>query len=172
MTALSWYAVYTKPFWEKKVADLLTVAGIESYCPLQKSERQWSDRKKIIYTPLFRSYVFVHVNEKTIPCVKQVTGVVYFVNFLGRPAAIRDVEIDTIKKFHNEYENIEVKKADFAIHDNVRIIGGPLMNLEGNVISVGSKTVEVYLPSFGYVMSAKIEKHNLVRNMQAGGNLS
>ena len=57
----NWYAVYTKPRWEKKVAGLLERKGIESYCPLNKVQRQWSDRKKIVMEPLFQSYVFVHV---------------------------------------------------------------------------------------------------------------
>jgi len=44
--AVKWHAVYTKPCWEKKVANLLELKKIEHYCPLQKVYRQWSDRKK------------------------------------------------------------------------------------------------------------------------------
>jgi len=59
----NWYAVYTRPKWEKKVAELLSRKRIENYCPLHKSIKQWSDRKKTIFEPLFNSYVFVHVDE-------------------------------------------------------------------------------------------------------------
>jgi hypothetical protein len=48
-----WYAVYTRPRWEKKVAEILTDKKIENYCPLNKVVRQWSDRKKIVHEPLF-----------------------------------------------------------------------------------------------------------------------
>ncbi|MEI9958604.1 MAG: transcription termination/antitermination NusG family protein [Ferruginibacter sp.] len=58
-----WHAVYTKPRWEKKVAALLEARGIEYYCPLNKVVKQWSDRKKVVLEPLFKSYVFVHVEE-------------------------------------------------------------------------------------------------------------
>ncbi|URM37362.1 hypothetical protein LLY39_01890 [Flavobacterium anhuiense] len=43
---MNWYVVYTKPKWEKKVADKLNQLGIECYCPLITQIKQWSDRKK------------------------------------------------------------------------------------------------------------------------------
>ena len=57
----SWYAVYTKPKWEKKVAELLARKGIEHYCPLNRVLKQWHDRKKWVEEPLLTSYVFVYV---------------------------------------------------------------------------------------------------------------
>ena len=61
--ANQWYAVYTRPRWEKKVASLLTKKKIENFCPLNKVVRQWADRKKTVYEPLFTSYVFVNTSE-------------------------------------------------------------------------------------------------------------
>src|ERR1700759_2085013 len=61
--AKNWYVVYTKPRWEKKVAKQLEQKKIEHYCPLNKVQRQWSDRKKIILEPLFSCYVFVCLDE-------------------------------------------------------------------------------------------------------------
>ncbi|MFW1373630.1 transcription termination/antitermination NusG family protein, partial [Vibrio parahaemolyticus] len=58
-----WHALYTKPRWEKKIDTVLLRKGVESWCPLQKVERQWSDRKKIIEDPLFKSYVFVKIDD-------------------------------------------------------------------------------------------------------------
>ncbi|MEO6347821.1 MAG: transcription termination/antitermination NusG family protein, partial [Aquaticitalea sp.] len=40
----NWYVVYTKPKWEKKVAEKLSEIGIECYCPLITQIKQWSDR--------------------------------------------------------------------------------------------------------------------------------
>ncbi len=52
---------------KREVAGLLALYGIEHYCPLQRIQRKWSDRKKIIMEPLFKSYVFVRVpGERTI----------------------------------------------------------------------------------------------------------
>ena len=58
-----WFALYTKPRWEKKVNLTLLKKGIEVWCPVQKVQKQWSDRKKIVEEPLFKSYVFVKINE-------------------------------------------------------------------------------------------------------------
>lgn len=162
-TGVQWYALYTKPCWEKKVAGLLAMQGIEHYCPLQRIQRKWSDRKKIIMEPLFKSYVFVRVTEKEQSTVKQVSGVLNFVNYLGKPAIIRDEEIDTIKHFLNEYRNIRLERLEFNVNDRVRIVSGPLMTLEGDVLEVKHKTVKVLLPSLGFSMTAEIDKANLVK---------
>lgn len=160
---IQWYAVYTRPCWEKKVASLLAMNSIEHYCPLQKIQRHWSDRKKIIMEPLFKSYVFVRIPEKAQGAVKQISGILSFVNYLGKPAIIRDDEIDTIKQFLNEYRNVRLEKMEFNVKDRVRILHGPLMQMEGSVVEVKHKTVKVLLPSLGFAMIAEIEKTNLVK---------
>ena len=47
-----WYAVYTRPRFEKQVGQRLLEEGIEAYVPLIKTMRQWSDRKKVVELPL------------------------------------------------------------------------------------------------------------------------
>src|SRR6185369_1134152 len=98
-----WFAVYTKPRWEKKVSVFFTERGIESYCPLNKVHKQWSDRVKLVEEPLFKSYVFVHIPKNGQAAVRLVNGVLNFVYWLGKPAVIKQVEIDRIKRFLNEY---------------------------------------------------------------------
>ena len=99
---LNWYAVYTKPRWEKKVAKLLDEKGIENYCPLNKVVKQWSDRKKVVMEPIFKSYVFVRVEDKEKFELKSISGILNFVHWLGKPAIVRDEDITTIRKFLNE----------------------------------------------------------------------
>jgi len=158
---LHWYAVYTKPFWERKISEMLDKMDIENYCPVQKVVRQWSDRKKTLVEPLFKSYVFVRIPTHTQYYIKEVNGIINFVNFLGRPAVIRDVEIETIRQFLHDFKNIQVHKMDFKLNDRVRIIGGPFMNMDGSVTEIRNKTVKVELPSFGYMLTAEFEKANL-----------
>jgi transcription termination/antitermination protein NusG len=161
---LGWYAVYTRPRWEKKVAELLTKRQIENYCPLQKVERRWSDRKKMILEPLFKSYVFVRIIPKGQVEVMQTDGVVNFITFLNKPALIRDEEIEIIKQFLRDYENIEVERTDLNVNDQVKIISGPLMEQKGSVLEVSQKTVKVLLPSLGFALVAigksDLEKDN------------
>jgi transcription antitermination factor NusG len=143
-TKKQWYAVYTRPRWEKKVADLLEKKKVEVYCPLNKVKKQWADRKKVIFEPLFTSY-----------------GVVNFVHWLSKPAVIRQEEIDTIRKFLEEYDNVILEKMTVKLNDTVRIINGPLMMWEGNVIEVRTNTVKITLPSLGQTLVAEIRKDSL-----------
>jgi transcription antitermination factor NusG len=156
-----WYAVYTRPRWEKKVADLLVKKHIENYCPLNRIVRQWADRKKTVLEPLFTSYVFVHTSPEEHLPIKQTDGILNFVYWLGQPAVIRDEEIDAVKQFLNEYQNVTLEKINVNRHDRVRISSGPLMAHEGDVIEVRSKTVKVHLPCLGYAMTAEVEKTNV-----------
>jgi hypothetical protein len=43
---MPWFALYTKPRFEKKVTERLQQLGIEVYCPMITQLKQWSDRKK------------------------------------------------------------------------------------------------------------------------------
>lgn len=156
-----WFAVYTKPRWEKKVSDLLGRRGIENYCPLNKVHRQWSDRKKIILEPLFTSYVFVRIPFREQLDVRSTEGVLNFVYWLGKPALVRDKEISLIKRFLNEHDNVKVQPSEILLNEKVRIISGPLMLLEGNVLEVKNKTVKVLLPSLGFALVADVKKANL-----------
>ena len=71
-----WYALYTRPRAEKLVFQRLVEAGIETFLPLQKTYRMWSDRKKLVEKPLLSSYIFVKTNSKNFPIVYKTNGVV------------------------------------------------------------------------------------------------
>ncbi|MFL5772769.1 MAG: UpxY family transcription antiterminator [Flavisolibacter sp.] len=161
-----WYAIYTRPRWEKKVNSLLSEKGIESYCPLNKVRREWSDRIKTVEEPLFKSYVFVKIDEADRSNVRMTTGVVNFVYWNGKPAVIREKEIQTIKRFLNEYEQVEVVKMDFAVEDRVRVTSGPMMDQEGKVMELKNKTAKVCIDSLGYMLIAYIDKSKLISAQQ------
>lgn len=149
-----WYALYTKPKWEKKVDSILIRKGIESWCPLQKVERQWSDRKKVVEMPLFKSYVFVRVTEAERLSVLMTDGVLNFVYYVGKPAIIRDEEIDLIKTYLAEKQaqlsviSVEGFEQDMQVEINY----GVFMGNVGTVIRSGRKKVFVKLQSLGQVM--------------------
>ena len=158
---LNWYAVYTKPRWEKKVAKMLDERGIEGYCPLNKVYRQWSDRKKAIYEPLFKGYVFVNVGDEKKWDVKKIDGILNFVYWNGRPATIRKEEIETIKKFLSEFSDVEVEDMKLAVKAQVKIRHGILMNYQGIVVEVMGNKAKVQIESMGLQLSAIFEKKNL-----------
>lgn len=156
-----WYAIYTRPRWEKKVNQLLLEKGVESYCPLNKVKRKWSDRLKTVEEPLFKSYVFVKVDEKERTIVRMTSGVINFVYWNKKPAIIKEKEITAIKRFLNEYENVEVQPVDLKLQQRVRVMAGSLMDQEGKVLDIRRKAVKVAIDSLGYILIAYIERTKL-----------
>lgn len=156
-----WYAVYTRPRWEKKVAEQLAKRKLENFCPLNKVVKQWSDRRKTVLEPLFTSYVFVYVSEREHLSVKQTEGVLNFVYWLGQPALIRTEEIEAIKSFLSRHEDVKLEKIDVSVSDKVRVTDGPLIYREGDVLEVYNKTVKVFLPSLGYAMIAEVSRSRI-----------
>jgi transcriptional antiterminator RfaH len=130
-----WYAVYTKSRAEKKVAQMLERNGVEFYLPLYKTLRQWSDRKKMIYEPLFRSYVFVKVNYKDFLNVINVPGAVRFVTIGHEKIAIPDCQIDAIRTYLGELI-IDQPLSYFEKGTEVEVLYGPLKGLRGTLISM------------------------------------
>jgi transcription antitermination factor NusG len=156
-----WLAVYTRPRWEKKVNQLLTEKGLESYCPLNKVRRKWSDRVKLVEEPLFKSYVFVKVNEQDRSKVRMTNGAINFVYWEGKPAVIKEKEITAIRRFLDEYENVEARPVELKVNQRVRITNGSLMDNEGKVLDLRHKTAKVAIDSLGYILVAYIERTKL-----------
>jgi len=156
-----WLAIYTRPRWEKKVNRLLQEKGFESYCPLNKVRRKWSDRIKVVEEPLFKSYVFVRVNDADRTAVRMTNGAINFVYWAGKPAVIKEKEIVAIKRFLDEYENVEARPVDIKLNQRVRVTNGTLMDQEGKVIDIRHKMVKVAIDSLGYILVAYIDRTKL-----------
>ncbi len=153
--------MYTRPRWEKKIAENMLRVGIEHYCPVNKVTRQWSDRKKTVLEPIFKGYVFVKIEDEKKWDIKTIPGILNFVHWLGKPARLREEEIDTIRKFLKEFDDVIVEKKDFGLNEKVRITQGVLMNYEGMVISVFGNRAIVKIDSMDLQLSAQFDKKNL-----------
>lgn len=159
--AKKWLAIYTRPRWEKKVNQLLQEKGLESYCPLNKVRRKWSDRMKTVEEPLFKSYVFVKVSEEDRAAVRLTTGAINFVYWNGKPAVIKEKEISAIKRFLNDYEYVEARPLELKVNQRVRVTNGTLMDQEGRVLDLRNKTAKVAIDSLGYILIAYIDRTKL-----------
>jgi len=158
----NWYVLYTKSRCEKKIADLLSKRNVENYCPLNRVYRQWSDRKKMVTEPLFNSYVFIHACEEELNAIKKLSNnIVNVVYWLGKPAIIKNEEIEQIRYFLNEYSNVTIEKQPVRMNEMVRIIKGPFRNMEGTVAAIKNNMVVLSLPSLGYKMMAEVNLSNI-----------
>jgi len=157
----NWYAIYTKPRWEKKTYNLLLEKGVESYCPLNKVKKKWSDRIKLVEEPSFKSYVFVKLSEDEKTSVRYINGVVNFVYWLGKPAIIRNREIERIRQFLNEYTNVTVEPIELQPGTKVIIKAGVMMDKEAKVVKDRRTYVEVEIESLGCKLKALIQKKHM-----------
>lgn len=155
---MPWYALYTKSRNEKKVADQLTKKGVTVYCPLQEEVRQWSDRKKKIKMPVFRSYVFVHMNdyqEESLQ-VLETQGAVRFLWWQGKPGIVRDAEIESIKLFLEAYAGAPVTMAEYKPGERITIASGPLKEKEGIIVDIQNKKAILSIESLGVNLIAQL----------------
>jgi transcription antitermination factor NusG len=162
-TQKKWYVVYTKPRWEKKIADALVSNGIEQYCPLNKVTKQWSDRKKIVLEPLFKGYLFVCPPKDGKWDIKKIPGILNYVHWLGKPAVVRDAEINIIRKFLNEFSDVEVTEQHATINETVVIKQGIFMNYKGLVLEIIDNKARVRIEAIGVSLTAVFERKNLVK---------
>ncbi len=154
----NWHALYVRSRSEKKVAAQLQNAGIETYLPLITRLKQWSDRKKRVEEPLFRSYVFVHVSSKEFFQALQVFGVLKFVTFEQQPAKIPDNQILAIKRYIADSDE-DVLPIGNDLHEGqlVRITSGPLMGLTGTLAEKkGKRRLVVLIESVGQYVPINI----------------
>ena len=150
--------MYTKPKWEKKVAEQLQKRGIECYCPLVTQMRQWSDRKKKVEVPLFNSYVFVQVAEGERNAVFECVGVVRYLFWLGKPAIVRTEEIEVIKKWLNTSDTIDVAVSSYQVGDSIQLESGPFSAQTATIQEMTNTHYVLVLESLGCVLKMKIKQ--------------
>ncbi len=157
----NWYAIYTKPCCEKRVATLLTKRKIENYCPLNRILVSGSmNKKKAIYQPLLTSFVFVYITDIDMAIIKRTNCVINFVYWLGKPAIIQNEEILNLQHFTSEYSNVQLEKTSVNPTEAGKITSEPLIDINGKLVSLKNTHIKLSLPSLGYRIVAEVEKSN------------
>jgi transcription antitermination factor NusG len=140
ITELNWYALYTKPRFEKKVSSLLCTNNFNSYLPLVSTIKQWSDRKKKVELPLISSYVFVRTNEKDLKNTLPIHGVVGILKHLGKPAIIKDFEIENLKILLEDSSKFSIiQESNLKKGDTVIVEKGVFSGLVAECIKFNGK---------------------------------
>ena len=138
-----WYAVYTAPRAEKKVAERFTEASIEYYLPLKTVRRQWSDRIKKVEVPVINGYIFVRITPKQVQEVLQVFGAISFVRMNrenNAPAAIPDEQIRQLR-FMCDYsdESVDISMENIKPGEKVIVVKGNMTGLMGELVRIDGK---------------------------------
>ncbi len=136
-----WIAAYTRPRSEKKVAEALTKAKIETYLPIQTLERQWSDRKKKVDMVVIPMIIFARISKDELLTVKQDHRVIRVLSYPGHrePAIIPDYQIRNLRlMLTNADTPVEFLPQPIALSDTVRVKSGHLQGLIGKVKRIDS----------------------------------
>ncbi len=157
-----WYALYVKSRTEKKVAIELAGGGFDYYLPLEKRLKQWSDRKKWVEEPLFRSYIFVYITQKEYYKVLQTRGVVKYISFEGKAVAVPQQQIDAIKIYLQEIDPILNEDQQWEEGKEVEVMTGKLIGLKGILIKANGKNrVKVEIEVVGSAIILNIPRKQL-----------
>jgi transcription antitermination factor NusG len=156
---MNWYVVYTKPKWEKKVAERLNELGVVAYCPLITKVSQWTDRKKIISVPLFNSYIFVQIEENDRNQIFAAIGAVRYLFWLGKPAVVKDSEITAIKNWLSVPDGYEISLDKWEKGDKIVLDSGPFISQSAIIHEVKQHHYILILESLGCVL--KVNKKEL-----------
>jgi transcription antitermination factor NusG len=145
---LNWYALYTKPRKEQKVAQQLEQLGFTIYLPLKTEIRQWSDRKKKVTVPLFSSYVFIQIEDSKRAQVFIIDGVMNYVFWLGKPAIIRNEEMTMMK---NEIDKPNSEIIITALHpgEKLQLEQGVFKGQNATVEYISNQKAHLFLPNLG-----------------------
>lgn len=163
---MNWYVIYTKSRSEKTVADKLAKVGVEVFCPLLKRKKLWSDRWKWVEEPLFRSYCFVRLEDRDRDQIFSVPGVVRYVFHCGRPAIIREKEMNLLKSWLIEYDHENIQAESLNANDRIRIRSGALMNKEAEVLERKGNYALLLLEDLGLQVRVDLRK-NIIEKLQA-----
>ncbi len=160
-----WHALCTRPQHELKVAAALSKKGIENSCPLtRKMLVNNGFRKKISWSPVFPSFVFVHITEAEYRAVLRTNDVVSFMYWMGKPAVVADADIRNMEQFATRYPNVMLERT--AIIKNAMPAGQPVYT----TASDEEENIRISLPSLGFILTASREKnYRLInRNIESG----
>lgn len=161
---LKWYVIYTKARAEKKINERLNKIGIDTYLPLIKTLKQWSDRKKKIEVPLINSYIFVKANKQNYLDILQTDGVAKFIKFNETPATIPDSQIFSLKLLLNETQFIPELNQGFMKGDIIEIKHGIFKGFNGEIIEKkGKHLLVVNINQLNISVSLEISVENVLK---------
>jgi transcriptional antiterminator NusG len=132
-----WYAIWTRSRHEQSVRQQLERRGVEAFLPTITRWSRWKDRRKKIDWPLFPGYCFARFDVRDRLPILKCEGVVNIVGFDGQPAAIPEVEIDSIRRLVEsdlQYDPCPLIREGML----VEVKHGPLRGVVGRLMRKGS----------------------------------
>jgi transcription antitermination factor NusG len=133
-----WYAVYTRPNFEKRVAARLAEKQVEHYLPAFQELHQWQDRKKSVEVPVFPSYLFVRLVDRPADRLRVMvtSGVVRILGPEVKAEPVPDSQIEAIRRMLTCSGGRCYRQPWLQAGTLVRVRRGPLKDLQGFLVRV------------------------------------
>lgn len=153
-----WHVLEVKVQFERVVQKRLNLLGIRAIVPTQKQTIRWSDRYKQQEVVLFSRYVFVCVDPKgrndVFKAGKEVKG---FLHQDGKPAILRESEVDLIHELMNIEKGVDITCSFLNTGDKVEVLDGPLKGYKGFILEKsGKQRFVLYLPGLKCVAHVEV----------------
>jgi transcription antitermination factor NusG len=156
-----WHVVKTTPNAEVKTMVRLQILGMHIYLPRFETVRIWSDRKKKVSLPLIPSTLFVYCTAAELTKIYPVTGVAGILRYLGKPAVVKDWEIENLRILINELNGQHIKFVNehFVPGDHVRVVRGPFKGLFGTSIECdGKHRIHITIDAIGAAFTVSVPR--------------
>lgn len=151
-----WVALYTKGRHEKFIDLELKKRRFESFLPLRRIKRRWSDRTVIVEEPLFSSYVFVKTDLGRSPEVLRTKGAVKFVSTKSMVIPIEDTVINSLRKISGG--DIFVDPFPYlSLGNKVYVRSGIFKGVEGFIVRKDDKRCRLVISVDAIMSSISID---------------
>jgi transcription antitermination factor NusG len=157
----SWFALQIRSRWEGTTAGLLRGKGLETLLPTYSTKRKWSDRFKVVESPLFPGYVFCRFDVHNRLPVLITPGVISVVGRGKTPVAVDEAEILSIQAAIES--GIHMEPWPYVeIGERVRIKNDVLEGMEGTLTSFkGSHRVVISVTLLRRSVALEIDRSRI-----------
>jgi transcription antitermination factor NusG len=158
---LSWFALQVRSRWESTTAGLLRAKGLETLLPTYTTNRKWSDRLKVVESPLFPGYAFCRFDVHNRLPVLITPGVISVVGRGKTPIAVDDAEILSIQTAIRS--GLQIEPWPYVeIGERVRIKDDVLDGMEGILTSFkGSQRVVISVTLLRRSVALEIDRSRI-----------
>ena len=155
----AWYLIYTKPNQETVAQQQLEQQGYATYLPMIINAKRRNGRRRYVNEPFFPRYLFIHLDQTTDNWspIRSTLGVSNLVRFGMMPTPVDEEIIELIRSRENP-DGLHQVEEGIREGDNIRVLDGPMMGLEGVFIAKsGEQRVMLLLELMGKTTRVKMD---------------
>jgi transcription antitermination factor NusG len=158
---LQWFAVRVRSNYEKIASASLRSKGYEELLPLCTGRRVWSDRIKVVESPIFPGYVFCRFDPSRRLPILTTPGVVGIVGFGDAPAPVHEHEISSLRALLEAGLSCEPWPF-LKVGQPITIEHGPLAGVDGTVLQIkGQYRLIVQISLLQRSVAAEIDRETV-----------